>query len=441
MILERWISLLNLWIKNGHLLEPVSCRDEICDVYVAEGRVFALDRLSEEQKEQFFAGEVREIDAAGRCVMPGFVDLHVHLREPGFEYKETIKTGTMAAAKGGFTAVCPMPNTNPATDCPEMIRRVLDIAETDSPIRVYPVGAVTIGQKGKEITDIRGMVSAGAKALSEDGKSVMDAGIYRQAMKEAAACGIPVLAHCEDINLVDGGAMNAGEKAEELGIRGITNAVEDVIVARDILLAKETGARLHLCHCSTKDSVQMIRLAKEEGEPVTGEVCPHHFTLTDADICSDDANYKMNPPLRSAEDVRQLKQGLADGTMDAISTDHAPHGKEEKEKSIAEAPFGIVGSETVFSLAVTELVRTGLLSPMELVKKMSTNPCRILGVEGGTLMPGAPADITIADFEEEYVIDKNQFVSKGKNTPFHGRKVYGTVSYTIVGGTVVYPFE
>lgn len=432
---------MNLWIKNGHLLEPVTGRDEKCDLFVAEGKVLALGSLSEEEKNSFFQEEVQEIDASGKYVMPGFVDLHVHLREPGFEYKETIKTGTMAAARGGFTAVCPMPNTKPATDCPEMIQKVLEIAEKDSPIHVYPVGAVTMGQNGKEVTDIEGMVRAGARAISEDGKSVMDAGIYRKAMQKAADCQIPVLAHCEDINLVDGGAMNAGDKAEELGIRGITNAVEDVIVARDILLAKETGARLHLCHCSTKDSVDMIRLAKEDGASVTGEVCPHHFTLTDDDILSDDANYKMNPPLRSAEDVSRLKQGLADGTMDAISTDHAPHGAEEKERSMAEAPFGIVGSETVFSLAVTELVKTGLLSPMELVRKMSTNPCQILGVEGGTLQPGAPADITIADMDEEYVIDKNQFVSKGKNTPFHGRKVYGKVAYTIVGGAVVYPFE
>lgn len=431
---------MNLWIKNGHLLEPVSDRDEICDVFVAEEKVFALGSLSDEEKSRFFQEEVREIDASGKYVMPGFVDLHVHLREPGFEYKETIKTGTMAAAKGGFTAVCPMPNTKPATDCPEMIQRVLQIAEKDSPIHVYPVGAVTLGQNGKEVADIEGMARAGARAISEDGKSVMDAGIYRKAMQKAAACQLPVLAHCEDINLVDGGAMNAGKKAEELGIRGITNAVEDVIVARDILLAKETGARLHLCHCSTKDSVDMIRLAKEEGASVTGEVCPHHFTLTDDDILSDDANYKMNPPLRSAEDVHRLKQGLADGTMDAISTDHAPHGTEEKERSMAEAPFGIVGSETAFSLAVTELVKTGLLSPLELVRKMSTNPCQILGVEGGTLLPGAPADITIADMDETYVIDKNQFVSKGKNTPFHGRKVYGTIAYTIVSGAVVYPF-
>lgn len=431
---------MNLWIKNGHLLDPVSGCDEICDLFVTGGKILAKGELPREEKADFMDGGVKEIDASGCYVMPGFVDLHVHLREPGFEYKETIKTGTMAAARGGFTAVCPMPNTKPSTDCPEMIQKVLEIAGKDSPVHVYPVGAVTKGQQGKELTDIEGMVKAGAKAISEDGKSVMDASLYREAMKEAARLSIPVLAHCEDKNMVGKGAMNAGEKAEKMGIEGISNAVEDVIVARDILLAKETGARLHLCHCSTADSVEMIRLAKEDGLMVSGEVCPHHFTLTDEEIPSDDANYKMNPPLRSSTDVEKLKAGLRDGVMEAISTDHAPHGEEEKKQSIADAPFGIVGSETVFSLAVTELVKKGFLTPMELVRRMSTNPCRLLGVAGGSLEPGMPADITIADFEAEYVIDKNEFVSKGKNTPFHGRKVSGKVEYTIVDGEIVYPF-
>lgn len=440
MSLERWIYLLNLWIKNGHLLDPATGSDEICDLFVMEGKILAKGELPKEKKADFMEGGVKEIDAAGSYVMPGFVDLHVHLREPGFEYKETIKTGTMAAARGGFTAVCPMPNTKPSTDCPEMIQKVLEIAKKDSLVRVYPVGAVTKGQQGLELTDIEGMVRAGAKAISEDGKSVMNASLYREAMKEAARLSIPVLAHCEDKNMVGKGAMNAGKKAEKMGIDGISNAVEDVIVARDILLAKETGARLHLCHCSTADSVEMIRIAKEEGLTVSGEVCPHHFTLTDEEIPSDDANYKMNPPLRSSTDVEKLKGGLRDGVMEAISTDHAPHGDEEKKKSIAEAPFGIVGSETVFSLAVTELVKKGFLTPIELVRRMSTNPCRILGVQGGSLEPGMPADITIADFDAEYVIDKNEFVSKGKNTPFHGKKVSGKVEYTIVDGEVVYPF-
>ena len=362
---------MNLLIKNGHLLDPASGYDEIGDLYVRDGKIADRGMFSEKKRQEFETAGTKVIDAAGKYVMPGFVDLHVHLREPGYEYKETIKTGTMAAAKGGFTAVCPMPNTNPSTDCPEMVQKVLEIAEKDSPIHVYPVGAVTKGQKGKELADIEGMVKAGIKAISEDGKSVMNASLYRQGMQEAKRLSIPVFAHCEDINMVEKGAMNAGKRAEELGIRGISNAVEDVIVARDILLAKETGARLHLCHCST---------------------------------------------------------------------DHAPHSAEEKNRSIAEAPFGIVGSETAFSLAVTELVKAGILTPLELVRRMSTDPCRILGVAGGSLEPGMPADITIADFDAEYVIDKNDFVSKGKNTPFHGRNVSGRIEYTIVGGAVVYPF-
>lgn len=430
--------MMNLWIKNGHLLDPVNHRDEICDLYVIDGKVAGVGSLSSDTDTKEWKENCRIIDAKGKYVMPGFLDLHVHLREPGFEYKETIATGTKAAAKGGFTAVCPMPNTKPSTDSPEMIEKILAIAKKDSPIHVYPVGAVTKGQMGEEVTDIAGMVAAGAKAISEDGKSVMNAEIYREAMKEAAKAGIPVLAHCEDKNMVGKGAMNAGKKAEELGIPGITNAVEDVIVARDILLAKETGARLHLCHCSTKDSVDMIAFAKENGVDVSGEVCPHHFAMTEDEIQKDDANYKMNPPLRSREDVERLCKGLSDGTMEAISTDHAPHAEEEKKQSIATAPFGIVGSETAYCLAVTHLVKKGYLTPMQLVERMSTNPCRILGVPGGDLSVGMPADITIADMDSEYKIDKNTFVSKGKNTPFHGAVVNGKVYYTIVGGNVVF---
>lgn len=430
---------MSLWIKNGHLLDPANNRDEVCDIYIKNGKVagigsLSLDRVAEETG-------LTVIDATGKYVMPGFLDLHVHLREPGFEYKETIRTGTQAMAKGGFTAVCPMPNTKPATDSPEMIRRILKIAKKDSPIHVYPVGAVTKGQQGEEMTDIAGMVRAGAKAISEDGKSVMNAKLYREAMKEAAKAGIPVMAHCEDKNMVGKGAMNAGVRAEELGIQGITNAVEDVIVARDILLAKETGAKLHLCHCSTEDSVKMLRAAKQDGLNVSGEVCPHHFALTEEDIPADDANYKMNPPLRASTDVEELRRGLSEGVMEAISTDHAPHGEEEKKQSIADAPFGIVGSETAYALAVTYLVKKGYLTPMQLVERMSMNPCQILGVPGGNLEVGMPADITIADMDSEYSIDKETFLSKGKNTPFHGIVVNGRVYYTIVGGEIVYQYE
>ena len=432
---------MNLWIKNGHLLDPANSRDEICDLYIKDGKVADIGSLLSDMDPKELEQDAVVIDATGKYVMPGFLDLHVHLREPGFEYKETIKTGTEAMAKGGFTGVCPMPNTKPATDCPEMIRKILEIAEKDSPIHVYPVGAVTKGQQGEEITDIVGMAAAGAKAISEDGKSVMNAELYREAMKKAAKAGIIVMAHCEDKNMVGKGAMNAGKKAEELGIPGITNSVEDVIVARDILLAKETGVRLHLCHCSTEDSVKMIREAKKEGVAVSGEVCPHHFSMTEDEIPGDDANYKMNPPLRSQADVEALCHGLSDGVMEAISTDHAPHSEEEKNKSMAEAPFGIVGSETAYALAVTHLVKKGYLTPMQLVERMSTAPHQILGVQGGNLAIGMPADVVIADMDSEYTIDKNTFVSKGKNTPFHGHKVNGRVYYTIVSGKVVYRYE
>lgn len=385
-------------------------------------------------------GADQVIDASGKYVMPGFIDLHVHFREPGFEYKETIKTGAMSSAKGGYTSVCPMPNTNPAIDSKEMVEWVKEKERTDSVVHILPVGAVTKGQAGVEVTDMKGMKEAGAVAVSEDGKSVMDILVYVEGMKEAAKNNLVVMAHCEDKQLVRGGVMNAGKRAEELGLKGITNSVEDVITARDIFLANETGAQLHLCHCSTKDSVSLVKLAKDAGYKVSGEVCPHHFTLADEDIPCGDANYKMNPPLRSRRDVQALKEGLRDGIMDVISTDHAPHSAEEKAKSMAQAPFGIVGEETAFALTVTELVEQGYLTKMQLVEKMSYNPARILGIEKGRLEPGKAADIVIADFDETYTIDTSTFVSKGKNTPFNGKQVKGRVYQTLVDGKIVYDF-
>ena len=385
-------------------------------------------------------GADQVIDASGKYVMPGFIDLHVHFREPGFEYKETIKTGAMSSAKGGYTSVCPMPNTNPAIDSKEMVEWVKEKERTDSVVHILPVGAVTKGQAGVEVTDMKGMKEAGAVAVSEDGKSVMDILVYVEGMKEAAKNNLVVMAHCEDKQLVRGGVMNAGKRAEELGLKGITNSVEDVITARDIFLANETGAQLHLCHCSTKDSVSLVKLAKDAGYKVSGEVCPHHFTLADEDIPCDDANYKMNPPLRSRRDVQALKEGLRDGIMDVISTDHAPHSAEEKAKPMAQAPFGIVGEETAFALTVTELVEQGYLTKMQLVEKMSYNPAKILGIEKGRLEPGKVADIVIADFDETYTIDTSTFVSKGKNTPFNGKQVKGRVYQTLVDGKIVYDF-
>lgn len=420
-------------IKQGHLVNPADGTDRVCDIRISGDRIAEIAEMI-----PIDDGEgTTVIDASCKVVMPGLIDLHVHLREPGFEYKETIETGTRAAAHGGVTSICPMPNTNPVIDSPERVRDLLERAK-NAPVHVLPVGAVTLGQEGKEIADIRGMKEAGAVAISEDGKSVMDTLAYRKGLKEAAACGIPMFAHCEDKSLVDGGVMNAGKKAEELGLPGITNAVEDVIVARDIFLSKETGNRLHLCHCSTKDSAVLVELAKKQGLPVTGEVCPHHFTMSDDEITEDHGRFKMNPPLRSREDVQALKEALRDGIMDVISTDHAPHGEEEKNQSMRKAPFGIVGIENSFAMGYTELVRGGYLTLSQLIEKMSVNPARILGIDKGNIAAGKAADVVIVDISTEYEINPEEFFSKGKNTPFAGKKVYGRVETTIVDGRIVY---
>lgn len=428
-------KLQNILITNGRLVDAASNTDKLADILIKDGRVY---KIAEPESIDIYDALI--IDADGCFVMPGFIDMHVHFRDPGFTYKETITTGARAAARGGVTTVCPMPNTKPATDNPEIVNDIVERAKTEACINILPVGAVTVGQIGKEVTDIKGMVESGICAISEDGKSVMDSNVYRDAMKIAKDCGIPVMAHCEDINLVAGGVMNKDSNADKLGLKGISNAVEDIIVARDILLAKETGARLHLCHCSTKDSVRMVKEAKEAGVQVTAEVCPHHFILTTDDIPENDGNYKMNPPLRSKEDVETLKEGLREGIMEVISTDHAPHSAEEKSRGFEKSPFGIVGLETSAALTYTELVLKGYLTPMQMVEKMSYNPAKILGIDKGRIAEGSIADIVIFNPNEEYVIDTAEFASMGKNTPFAGRTVKGKVAYTICGGKVVYPF-
>lgn len=423
---------MKLLIKNGRILNPATNMDEIADLLIEDGKVKAIAKELETEADKV-------IDATEKFVMPGFIDLHVHFRDPGLTHKEDIITGMAAAAHGGYTSVFAMPNTKPVADNAEVINYVHNKAKEGNAIHVYQVGAITVGQAGAELSDIKGMVEAGCPALSEDGKSVMNANLYREAMKMAAELDIPILAHCEDINMVNGGCVNADTKTKEMGLPGITNSVEDVIVARDILIAKETGARLHLCHCSTADSVKMVKAAKEEGLPVTAEVCPHHFTLTSDDITDvTDTNFKMNPPLRTREDVEALKQGLKDGIMEVISTDHAPHTADEKNTTMQKAPFGIVGLETAASLTYSELVLGDIFTPMQMAAAMSYHPAKVMKMDKGDIQPGKTADVVIFDPKAVYQIDKAEFVSKGKNMPFQGREVTGKVVCTICDGRVVF---
>lgn len=420
-----------LLIKNGTVINPGDKTEVKADVLAEDG---IIKKIAPKQTVK----ADKTIDAAGCFVMPGFIDLHVHLRDPGQEEKETVETGCKAAARGGFTTIVAMPNTKPAVDNADVVNYVHNKVRDVGMVHVLQAGAVTKGQRGKELSDIDGMVEAGIPAISEDGRSVMNAQLYREAMALAVKYDIPVLAHCEDINLVNGGVVNADDATEKMHLPGISNAVEDVIAARDIMLAKETGAALHLCHCSTKDSVKMVELAKENGVRVTAEVCPHHFTLTSSDIAENDANYKMNPPLRTKEDVEALRAGLKADIMDVIATDHAPHTAVEKGAGIRKAPFGIVGLETAAALTMTELVEGGYLTIMQMAEKMSCNPAKILGLDKGVIEVGKPADLVVFDAEKEYVIDPGNFYSKGRNTPFAGKKVKGEVRFTVVDGQVVY---
>ena len=414
---------MTILIQNGQVINPATGMNEVADVLVENGVVSKIEKGIKEKAD-------RKINAKGCFVMPGFIDMHVHLRDPGFEEKETIETGCRAAAHGGYTTILAMPNTKPVVDNPDVVNYVHNKAKTVGLVNVLQVGAVTKNQEGKELADIEGMV-------------------------KAAKLGIVVLAHCEDKNLVNGGVMNEDEHARELGLKGITNSVEDIIVARDIMLSHDTGAKLHLCHCSTEDSVMMVDLAKQKNVKVTAEVCPHHFTLTSDDIrkiapemdveknviaadADADTNFKMNPPLRTKKDVEALRVGLRDNIMDVISTDHAPHTFADKNTSMKNAPFGIVGLETAACLTYTELVLGGYLTPMQMAEKMSYNPAKIVGLDKGDIAPGKTADIVIFDPNETYKIDKNKFASKGRNTPFDGRTVTGKVKMTIVGGHIVY---
>ena len=439
-------------IKNGRLLDPSTGKDEIGDLLLRDGKIAELPVRGKVGKAnagtEGTAGRPLQktqpedctvIDAAGCYVMPGLIDMHVHLRDPGQTWKEDVATGSRAAAAGGFTTIVAMPNTKPVIDSPDRVDYVRNKADHVSPIHVLQAGSVTRGLKGEKLSDIREMAAHGIPAVSEDGRSVMNARLCMEAMQIIRELDLPFLDHCEDASLVHGGCVNQDAFARKEQLPGITNAVEDVIIARDIILAKETGAQLHLCHCSTELSYTMLRLAKQEGIRVSGEVCPHHFTLTSADRIPGDTNYKMNPPLRTEKDREALRKGLADGTFEVISTDHAPHAAEEKQQSMEKAPFGIVGLETSVALTITELVRTGILTPLQMAEKMSGNPARLLHLQDrGSLVPGKAADVTIIRPDEEWVIDPARFFSRGRNTPFGGKTVYGRVKTTICGGEIVY---
>lgn len=422
---------MRLLIKNGRVINPATQTDEILDVQVIGGKIKKIGKnLSD--------SESREIDAKGLWVVPGLIDVHVHLREPGFEYKEDIESGTASAVAGGFTTVCCMPNTKPTTDSPKIVEYILKKTKEKGSSHVIPVGAITIGQKGETLAPIQGMINSGAGAISEDGRSVLNSKILKAAMIEAKRLDIPVLSHCEDDSLAEGGCMNEGDQSRKLGLQGIPNDAEDVITARDILLAKTTGAKLHLCHVSTKESVELIRRAKADGLSVTAEVCPHHFTLTDEAVDGISSNTKMNPPLRTSEDVEAILAGIKDGTLDCIATDHAPHAEAEKNCEFAKAANGIVGFETAVGLSITELVHSGLITPSDLIARMSTNPAKMLGIDKGSLEAGKMADITLIDPEATYTFDKESFKTKGRNTPFDGREVKGQVKMTIVKGNIKY---
>jgi len=377
------------------------------------------------------------IDAKGKLVLPGFVDMHCHLREPGFEYKETIFTGTRAAARGGFTSIVCMANTSPVADNAAILSFILQKAQKEGAVRVYPVGAVTKGLKGEELSEIGELKEAGAIALSDDGKPIMNAHLMRRAMEYASSFNLLIISHCEDTQLSDEGVMNEGYISTLLGLKGSTRAAEEVMIARDIILAEMLSTRIHIAHVSTRGGVELIRHAKKRGVAITAETAPHYFTATDTWVEGYDTNAKVNPPLRTQDDVEAIKEGLQDGTIDCIATDHAPHHLDDKQVEFHLAASGISGFETAFSLAYTQLVASGILTIDELVVKMSQKPCEILGIPGGSLHVGSAADIVVVDPNTEWVIDREAFLSKGKNTPFHGKTVIGKVCHTLVGGKAV----
>jgi dihydroorotase len=420
-----------VWLRGGRVVDPASGRDGRADVLIEDGRIAAV----EEALEGVSDAEV--VDAAGLWVAPGFVDLHAHLREPGQEYKEDIASGGRAAAAGGFTAVCCMANTNPVNDDPSVTEYILDRARKDSPVRVLPVAAATKGLAGEVMTEMAALVAAGAVAFSDDGKTIMDSGMQRRVLEYSRLVEKPVMVHAEDRTLVRDGVVNEGAVSTKLGLPGNPAVAEIVHVARDLLLAELTGAHLHVAHVSTAGAVAHLREARARGIHVTAEVSPHHLTLTDEATLGYDPNTKMAPPLRGKDDVAACIEGLADGTLDAIATDHAPHAVHEKEVEFTAAPPGVLGFETAFAV-VMELVRRGVLSPLQLIAALSHHPARVLGLPMGRLEPGGAADLVLLDPVRRWVYDPTQGFSKSRNSPWAGRQLEGRVLATWVGGRLVY---
>jgi dihydroorotase len=421
---------VTILIRGGQVIDPGRLNGA-ADVLIENRKIAAIDRNLSAPRGATI------IDAQGRLVLPGFVDLHVHFREPGFEYKETIQSGAAAAVAGGFTTVCCMPNTNPVNDNQAITEFILDRARAAGLANVLPIGAITKGSEGKELAEIGDLCRAGCVAISDDGRPVTNSLVMRRAMEYALAFDVPVVDHCEDLHLAEGGCMNEGLVSTELGLPGIPAAAEDVMVARNVALAELTGARLHLAHISTEGSVRIVREAKSRGIKVTAEACPHHFTITEEVVRGYNTHAKMNPPLRTWKDVQAIKEGLRDGTIDAIATDHAPHAMQEKQQGFTDAPFGIVGLETAWPLTLA-LVEEGILSLESAVERLSSAPAKAFGLSKGTLAVGADADVVVADPQESWEVDPAKFRSKSRNTPFAGWKVKGRIKTTIVGGRVVF---
>ncbi|MBI2487825.1 MAG: dihydroorotase [Deltaproteobacteria bacterium] len=425
---------MKILIKEGHIIDPSEKLNKVGNILIEDGKVKSYPSDTKKLEK---GPTIEVIDAQGMVVAPGFIDMHVHLREPGFEHKETIRTGCEAAAAGGFTSVVCMPNTNPVNDNASVTEYILLKARTEGIVNVFPIGAITKGEKGEILAEIGEMWEAGCVGISDDGCPVMNSRVMRHAMEYVKAFGIPVISHAEDIDLSGHGVMNEGFTSTVLGLRGIPNASEEVMVARDITLVELTAAHLHIAHVSTAGAVRLIRDAKKRGVRVTGEATPHHFTLTDRAILNYDTNAKVNPPIRSQKDVDAIREGLKDGTIDVIATDHAPHSEDEKKVEFDLAPFGISGLETALPLSLN-LVKEGILTLPELIRKLTFNPAQIVRINRGTLRVGATADVVIFNPDKSITVDRNKFRSKGKNTPFHGWQLSGCVRYTIVGGKVVF---